>query len=56
MVTCLQDGSVDEEGKNEVEKGDEDNEAEDKLSDIPSSDEAEEDIPNQCLSQFVKVS
>ena len=56
----MQDGSKNEGGDekeevNEDEDGDED-EVEDKLSDVSSSNEAEEDIPNQCLSQFSKVS
>ena len=56
----MQDGSQDKSGddkggvKDEVDE-DEKSEEVDKLSDVPSSNEAEEDIPNQCLSQFLKV-
>ncbi len=40
---------------NTEKEEDKDKEEEDKLSDVSSSNEAEEDIPNQCLSQFSKV-
>lgn len=57
-IQMLQDGSTDrnedEEDEGEEKSGGE-AEAVDKLSDVSSSNEAEEDVPNQCLSQFVKV-
>lgn len=57
MLSCLQDGSTDDKGSGEEdgEKQEADAEEVDKLSDVSSSNEADEDVPNQCLSQFVKV-
>ena len=51
----MQDGSKDKADSEQEEVKDEADEVEDKLSDVSSSNEAEEDIPNQCLSQFSKV-
>ena len=51
-----QDGSTDANNDNEGEGDSADGaEAEDKLSDVSSSNEADEELPNQCLSQFTKV-
>lgn len=44
------DGANDEEDRSR-----EDEEAVDNLSDVASDDDAEEEVANQCLSQFTKV-
>lgn len=50
----MQDGTGDDAEAAEKE-GEDEEAAVDNLSDVPSSDDEDEEVPNHCICQFTKV-